>query len=72
MQIEIIENIEGFVHEETGNITLKITPKKFDIISNEESGQIVLNEIMTILGFAPIKLLDDCLIDHDFIKENNL
>lgn len=70
MQLEIIENIEGFVSEESGEITLKITPKKFDIISNEESGQIVLNEILNLLGFAPIKLLDDCLIDSDFAKEN--
>lgn len=70
MQIDIIEDIEGFVSEESGQITLKITPKKFDIISNEESGQIVLNEILSLLGFAPIKLLDDCLIDSDFAKEN--
>lgn len=70
MQIEIIENIEGFVSEETGNITIKVTPKKFDIISNEESGQIILNEILTLLGFNPIKLLDNCLIDADFLKEN--
>ena len=70
MQIEIIENIESFVSEDTGNITLKITPKKFNTISNEESGQIVLNEILTLLGFDSIKLLDDCLTDSEFLKEN--
>ena len=70
MNIEIIENIESFIHEESGEITLKITPKKFNVISNEESGQIVLNEILNILGFAPIDLIDDCLINEEFNQSN--
>lgn len=70
MQIEIIDKIDSFIKEETGEIILKIQPKKFVQISNEKSGQIVLNEILNILGFAPIDLLDEVVADDIFIQEN--
>lgn len=70
MQIEIIENIDSFIKEETGEIILKVQPKKFAYISSEESGQIVLNEILNILGFTPIEVPEEVLTDDEFLKEN--
>lgn len=70
MQVEIIEKIDPFIKEETGEIILKIQPKKFAQVDNETSGQIVLNEILNILGFAPIEIPDEVLTDDDFLKEN--
>lgn len=70
MQIEIIENIDPYVKEETGEIILKIQPKKFANLSNEESGQLVLNEVLNILGFAPIEIPEEILADDEFLKEN--
>lgn len=70
MQIELIENIEPYVKEETGEVILKIQPKKFASLSNEESGQLVLNEVLNILSFNPIEVPDEVLADDEFLKEN--
>ena len=68
--IKLIEKIDAFIKEESGEVILKIQPKKFNCIYNEESGQIVLNEILNMLGFDPIEDIENVLADECFIKEN--
>lgn len=69
-QIKLIDKIDSYIKEESGEVIIKIQPKKFNCIYNEESGQIVLNEILNILGFDPIENIEDVLVDDQFIKEN--
>lgn len=57
MKIEIIEHIEVQIINK-GVIFMTIIPKHFGIISREESATIVANEILNILGHAPIDLDD--------------
>lgn len=68
--IKVIEKINSFIKEESGEVILKIQPRKFRKVYPEETGQIILNEILNFLGFNSVENLDDILVDDAYIKDN--